>query len=205
MTKTQIAILWGLAVLVVAVFVVLGQVLSRPAAQDMQITPPPGKTYSLPQVAYSARGFYARALQAASSWQSDAQLVSAAAHWSFARLDHLSQPTTWTFQFFSPGTQRIYVAGVDEQTVTFIRSSLTPYPLATMTADRWQIDSPEALNTWLNYGGGRFLELNPAVDVSARLVAGSGDSIEWVVVGSVSGVPDVQVSHIDAATGNVTE
>lgn len=205
MTKTQIAILWGLTILVVISFIVLGRIISRPAAQALPISMLPAKTYHLSQVDYSARGYYARAQQAASSWQGDAQLVSASAHWPFVRLDNLSQPTTWTFQFFSPATQRIYVTSVDDKSVTFVRSSLTPYPLAVVTVDRWQIDSPAALNAWLNGGGGQFLELNPAVDVSARLVAGDRDSAEWVVVGSVSGSPDVQITRIDAATGDAVD
>lgn len=204
MSKTQIAVLWGFTLVIVLAFVVGGQLLSRPATTEAMMTWP-GKVYSLPQVPYSARGFYERAQQAATSWQSDAQLASAAATWPFVRLDHLSQPTTWTFQFFSPGTQSIYVVAVDEKNVTFIRSSLTPYPLATMQVEQWRVDSYEALNTWLNQGGGRFLELRPAVDVIARLVAGDGNTIQWVVVGNVSGTDEAHVVRLDATTGQVTE
>ncbi|MBN1937841.1 MAG: hypothetical protein JW934_24520 [Anaerolineae bacterium] len=205
MTKTQIAILWGLALVVIVAFVVAGRLISRPADQNVPFVSPPGKTYHLPQVAYSAKGVYERALQAAASWQGDAQLVSATAYWAFVRLDHFSQPVEWVFQFFSPSTQRIYVASVNDTSVTPIRSSLTPYPLAAVSIGQWQVDSHEALNTWLNQGGGRLLELHPAVDVSARLVAGTEGVAEWVVVGAIQDVPEVQMTRIDAATGTVLQ
>ncbi len=203
MSKTQIAILWGFTLVIVLAFVVAGQFLSRSTATEMPVTQST-RVYSLPQVPYSARGFYDRAWQAALSWQSDAQLASAAAYWPFVRLDHLSQPTTWTFQFFSPATQHIYVIAVDERNINVIRSSLTPYPLTTLRIEQWQIDSPEALNTWLNHGGGRFLELHPAVDVLARLVAGN-ENIEWVIAGNVSGTDEVYVVRLNATTGQVSE
>jgi hypothetical protein len=205
MTKTQIAILWGLAAVVLIVFVALSWFIARPAQGDMPMVGSSVQAYRLPAVSFSARSFYPRAEQAAKSWKQDAGLVSASASWPFVRLDHFSVPVDWTFQFFSPSTQRIYVVNVNETQVSLIRESLAPYPLPTISMGDWQLDSHEALNAWLNHGGGGLLDRYPVVDVSVRLRQGAGDSLEWVVVGAVRDDPTIQMARIRAVDGAVLE
>ncbi len=164
MTKGQLAVLWGLAVGVVLVFAALTYILSRPSPPAQIMVEPPAatpvglaqevETWLLPQTPHSARSLYDLAAQAALEWQPDAGLTSVVASWPFATLDDLSGPVDWTFSFFSPSTQRVYVLNVHPEGITPIRESLSPYPLPVVAADRWQVDSHQALNAWLNGGGG---------------------------------------------------
>ena len=57
MTKTQIAILWGLAAVVLIVFIALSWFIARPAQGDMPMVGPSVQAYRLPAVSFSARGF----------------------------------------------------------------------------------------------------------------------------------------------------
>jgi hypothetical protein len=215
MTKAQLAILWALAALVVGVFVALSYVVAQsgPLASTRPAAGPtptgnmpspadtPAQVYRLPQTPHTARGLYAQAAQAARQWQPDAGLVSAAASWPFADLDSFSMPVDWTFQFYSPGTQRIYVVDVNETQVTPIRETLSPYPLLTVTAERWQLDSYQALNAWLNDGGGDLLRAYPVVDVSMRLRTMDDEQPLWVVVGVSGDGQTTETAKLDAYTG----
>jgi hypothetical protein len=205
MSKTQIAILWGLAVVIVIVFAVLSQVISRPSQGMGPGQLVPDKVYNVAETDRSARKLYPLADQAARSWQADAQLVSATANWPFVELDHFSKPVAWTFQFYSPGTSKIYVLHVDGDQVGVLREALSPYPLAGIAVDNWQSDSHQALAAWLNDGGGRFLSRNSVVDVTARLRHSEEGQLLWVVVGAVRGEQEIQLSRVDAASGEIVQ
>jgi hypothetical protein len=204
MTKTQIVILWGAALVVVLVFVLLSRFISRPLQESEPLQAPQVQSYNLADIPQSARRFYPRAEQAAKSWQEDAALVSAAASWPFVRLDDLSLPADWTFQFFSPALQKIFVVNVSETQVAVMRESLSPYPLPVLPLDEWQVDSVQALNAWLNHGGGGFLKAHPIVDVNARLRRSKEGRAQWIVVGVVRSSETVHVVWVDAISGEAS-
>ena len=203
MTKGQLAVLWGLAVIVLLIMAALTYLLSRPAlpapllgqgpasgSVQQPVGVPAGvpatvQTYLLPGMPYSARSLYDRAEQTAKEWRPDASLVSVAASWPFATLDRLSGPVDWTLSFFSPSTQSVHVLNVHPDQITPIRRGevLSPYPLPVIEIDRWRVDSYEALNAWLNGGGGDFLRSHPVVDVGARLRVEDGRAV-WTVIGT---------------------
>ena len=131
-------------------------------------------------------------------WQPDATLVSAAASWSFVSLDGFSRPTDWTFQFYSPATQRVYQVYVSETTASPIRETLSPYSLPTIAVQEWQVDSHQALNAWLNRGGGVFIKRHPIVDVSIRLARTKESGVVWTVVGLDESGQAVQTEYVDA-------
>jgi hypothetical protein len=213
-TRTQLTVLWGLAVGVVLVFVVLTYVLSRslpltlPSAARQASVPvdamPSAEVYRLPETPYSARSLYNQAERVAQAWQPDAGLVSAVASWPFAELDGLSGPVDWTFSFFSPGTQRVYVVNANQEQVTPIRETLSPYLLPMVALDRWRVDSYQALSAWLNGGGGDFLRGYPIVDISVRLAVDEGQVL-WAVVGTDRGNQSAFAVRLDAAGGSVLE
>lgn len=209
MSKTQLAILWGLGVLIVAILGTFGLLLSQtqrpqalsptagaantPVAERQQ-----GSAYRLPEMPHTARNLYDQAEQAAQSWQPDGELVSAAASWPFASLDDFSRPVDWTFQFYSPTTGRLYVINVDRETVTPIRETLSPYSLPTIDVERWQVDSHQALNAWLNRGGGAFLKRHAVVDVSIRLARPQGGDPVWTVLGLEENGEAIQTERVAA-------
>ncbi len=206
MTKKQIVILWGLTAAILIIFALAGYIISRSSEKGLpQTAKSSGQTYRLPAIPQSARNLYPLADQAARSWQKDARLVSASASWLFVEIDHLSQPTNWTFQFFSPRTQKMYVVSVSDQQVTTIRDSLSPYTLPSASVERWSLDSHQALAAWLNHGGGDFLKQHPIVDVNAMLRPGDGESLEWVVIGAVRDSQTMYQLRIDARSGAVLQ
>jgi hypothetical protein len=69
----------------------------------------------------------------------------------------------------------------------------------------WQLDSPKALNTWLNNNGGVFLRLHPIVDVNARLRRSKAGQLEWIVAGVGRSSQNVQLVRIDASSGVVVQ
>lgn len=210
MTKTQLAILWGLGVLVVAILGGLGWMLSRseqtqalsPMSPAAELTVPARisseAVYLLPETPYSARNQYRLAAQAAQDWQPDAGLVSAAASWPFANLDDFSRQIDWTYQFYSPVTGRVYTINVDQASVTPIREALSPYALPIVDVEQWQVDSYQAINAWLDRGGGVFLKQHPVVDVSIRLAQSQDDTPAWTVVGMDDSGEAVQAERVDA-------
>jgi hypothetical protein len=209
MTKTQLTILWGLGVLVVMVLGALGVVISQ-AGQPQVLAPTadtvvptateraPSAPYLMPETAYSARNLYGRAAQAARRWQSDAVLVSAAASWPFADLDALSMPVDWTFQFYSPATQRVYLVSANPADVSPIRETLSPYSLSAIPVDAWRVDSHQALNTWLNRGGGTLLKSHPIIDISMRLVSSTENGPVWTILGLDESGKHMWAERVDA-------
>jgi hypothetical protein len=213
-TRAQLTVLWGLAVGVVLVFAVLTYVLSQPWPPERLSAAPQAPVpvgtmsraavYRLPETPYSAHSVYDRAERVAKAWQPDAGLASAVASWPFAELDELSGPVDWTFSFFSPGTQRVYVVNVSQEQVTPIREALSPYPLPVVALDRWRVDSHQALSAWLDGGGGEFLRSHSIVDISARLGVEEGQGL-WAVVATGRGNQSVFAIRVDAADGNVLQ
>jgi hypothetical protein len=212
MSKTQLVILWGMGIVVVVVLATLGILVSRagrsqpPAALPSPTGPSPASptpaqadAYRLPETPYTAKNLYAQAQEAASLWQPDAALVSAAASWPFVAVDDFSEPTDWTFQFYSAATQHAYVVNVAEQTVTPIRETLLPYSQPTIAAQEWQVDSYQALNAWLNRGGGAFLQRYPVVDVSIRLARTEDTGAVWTIVGLDQAGQAAQTEYVDAS------
>jgi hypothetical protein len=201
-------------VLLIVALGALGWVFSRsrrteaPAPTRVPTEPPlpvetPAPTsapaaYYLPDTPYTARSQYQRAEQAAREWQPDAALVSAGASWTFASLDDFSRPVDWTFQFYSPAAGRVYTINVDQRAVTAIRETLSPYELSVIDAELWQTDSYQALNTWLNRGGGAFLKQHPVVDVSARLARLEEEPPLWTIVGIDASGQAVRQERVDA-------
>jgi hypothetical protein len=204
MSKLQIGILWGVALLVVVVFAILTQVISQPQVALSQVTASPERTHQLPQIGETARNFYPRADQAARSWHEDARLVSATASWPFAEQEDLGRATDWTYQFYSPSRQELYVVNVSAEEVTQIVVTLSPYVLPTIAAEEWRVDSPEALGIWLDRGGATFLDSHSVVDVSARFRLSEEGRPEWSLVGVVRDTRTFHLVEIDAVSGGAS-
>jgi hypothetical protein len=203
-----------LAVAIVLVFAALTCILARPSPPVQRLIEPPSdvvagsvqpvETYLLPATPHSARSLYDRAEQVAKEWQPDAALTSAVASWPFVTQDDLSGPVDWTFSFFSPGTQRIYVLNVYPERIVPLRETLSPYPLPVVALEGWRVDSHQALSAWLNGGGGDFLRSHPVVDVSVRLGLEDGRAA-WGVAGVDRESGSTFAVRLDAALGKRVE
>ena len=96
------------------------------------------------------------------------------------------------------------MVNVSETQVAVLRESLSPYPLSVLPLEEWQIDSVQALNAWLNHGGGGFLKSHPIVDVNARLRRSKEGRAEWIVVGVVRGSQTAHAVRVDAVSGQAS-
>ena len=150
----------------------------------------------------SALQAYAPAEEAARVWQSDAQPVSASSHYR-SRSGRWPGNTSWMFQFYSPGADKVAVVVVDTGQAQLLRESISPYQLDTFSRADWQVDGSAALESWWAAGGATFLSINsgsePELVVQLRVQEGSQDQLVWTIRGIAGGQSWTVV--IDASTG----
>ncbi len=184
MTRWQKIILVSLSLIVLTMLVMLAYVLlTVPTSDELPPTPVPKPTYTVPAAAVTARSAYEQAQAAAQAWQADALLVSASAVWRKTSVAVLSWPVAWNYQFYSPGTKKIYLIVVRDGQASGIRETLSPYKLATVNIDQWQVDSHQALSAWLNGGGGGFMRQYTLIDIQAKLSM-QQDKLLWIISGT---------------------
>lgn len=201
-----------LALIVVAAVVLRYQ--SAPAAVAMPgpataaaAIPRPQPTYTVVYQEYTGLGQFTPARSQALSWASDAQLVAATASWSgVTSLDQVGAPGQWTYRFYSPAKQRLYIVKVEPDGRAQGVEHRTPVtlPPPVLAADTWTIDSPAALAIWLDYGGAELLRRNPGLEVLVQLRSFKDfPAPVWMIVGSDRRTQDTLVVVVDAAQGAV--
>jgi hypothetical protein len=213
LSRRDLLILIGFWVLAAAL--VLGLTVwfltSRPAGQstfgEAAATPTPAPTYTVEFVEVTARQLYPAAEALARSWEPDVQLVGVNASWSATSADLVGNPTDWSFRFYSPARNRLYLVGVsgDGQAAgaAHFQKETTP-PLA-IDLEAWAVDSPEALARWLDHGGGALLGQNPGADVTIQLgIDPASGRLTWIVTGFDSSNSQSLALKVDAAKGQVS-
>ena len=139
-------------------------------------------------------------------WQTDAQLYSIAATWDKTDLGLVGQPTAWTYRFYSPGQKRLYfVTANPDGEVTGTSHSERVYNAPNpIPIENWQVDSSEAINMWLNYGGATMLTAIPGIQVVTQLqVRTPGAPLTWTVSGFDRISKHYHTVFIDAKTKEV--
>ena len=165
--------------------------------------------HDLGPVAGTAKEIYPTTEELALDWRPDAVLVGVTAGWRDATLETLRQPPTWSFQYYSPGRQEVFIVAVVGGEAQGLREMLVPYPLPAIPVDQWSVDSQRAVEFWLDSGGARFLERHPAdaeLRLQLRVAATSKDGtprLLWTVMGIVFETNQVETLQIDAATGEL--
>ena len=171
--------------------------------------PVPQATVTIGFTSLTARQLYPVARDRAILWQADAQLDDATANWENTAINLVGQPTTWTFRFYSPTLQRFYFvtvqAGGQVDGVSHGQPARRSPQL--LALDRWSVDSPEAINLWLNYGGSQMLTSVPGIQVVAQLsTANTSDPIPtWMVAGYNRENDNYHTVIINATSGEVVE
>lgn len=124
--------------------------------------------------------------QARRLWQEDAQLMAVTSTWEKTALGEVGQPTTWTYRFYSPAARRMFFVTITpegELIGTLHGEHIYNEPPA-IPVDQWQMDSPEAISAWLNYGGATMLAAMPGIQVVAQLQVRNKDSpLTWTIAG----------------------
>ncbi|HUV89990.1 MAG TPA: hypothetical protein VMY80_10075 [Anaerolineae bacterium] len=150
----------------------------------------------------TARQALAPAAELAGQWREDARLAAVYARWPVAEMQEEGR-VEWTFQFFSPSTQRLSLIAVAGGKARLVRESLSPYPLSTFSPEEWRMDSDRALQAWWNRGGEDLVARRPDADLAMQLRMpdeGGGQPL-WTVVGSLSGTEATVIVAVNATTG----
>ncbi len=185
--------------------------VSRPVEQahfgEAAAKPSPVPTYTVQFVKVTARQLYPTAEALARSWEPDAQLVGVNASWLDTAVNLVGDTTDWSFRFYSPSRQRLYLVGIggDGQAVGAPHFQKEITPPSTVNLEAWAIDSPEALARWLDNGGGELLGRSPGADVTIQLGVGPVDGqLTWVVTGFDAATSQSLALKVDAANGQVS-
>ena len=199
-------------------FVCLGLVgvlywfVRRGGSDSLAVSTPsvvPQATYTVEFTSQTAKGLLPLAQNQATVWRADAQLVSVTARWEKAALNVVGQPTTWTFRFYSPGLRRYYFVTVqaEGQVAGVSHGEPVRRAPALLALDQWVVDSPEAINLWLNYGGIQMLSETSDIQVVAQLSTPNppGSSPTWTVAGYDSASDSYHTVFINAQSGEVLE
>jgi hypothetical protein len=183
----------GLVLLAVVGALVYGR-LAGPAA------PPPMAGAVGGEV--TARQSFAPAAELAAQWQEDARLAVISCLRPTVGV-HSGREVEWTFQFFSPSTQRLALVAVAGGAARMVRDSVSPYMVPTFSAETWRVDSDQALQTWWDRGGRTLVTRRPDTDLALRLSVpgGEGEHPVWTIAGLVAGTETVFTVTVDATNG----
>lgn len=211
--RQDIILLTGLAslacfsVIVVGFLILRFQTTTRAAGSVPLETPGPQPTHTVAFTQITGLNQYPLAEAEAKAWASDAQLASASANWPVVlSKEQLGEPGEWTYRFYSPGKERLLIVRVkpDGQVRAIehiIKITLPPPALGT---GNWIIDSPAALATWLDYGGGDLIVRNPGLEALIQLRhLNNYPNPVWVVIGTDERTQDLLIVVIDTTDGSV--
>ena len=204
-TRKEWAILTALVVLVLAIYGGLLFVVTRGGGAKVESAVP---RPTPPWKVLTAQEAYRLAEEVARAWQPDAELSNASSSWRGGATPQelLEGKTTWGFHFISPSTSQFCIVSVVGDEARVIESDSIPrVPVLLALAD-WHVDSPQALNVFLDQGGRDFLAAHAGADVHLHLLTRiENETLLWLASGLS---PDDGVAHtvsINAVTGAVVE
>jgi hypothetical protein len=187
-------LLWVLAAAVVLVYGTL-------ALAVLQSRQPPA---SNEEEAFTAKTAYTRAEAVAKGWQEDARLVSARAAWGNATESGFREgKTSWAFYFLSPQARQIRIFSVTAEEAVGTRTMDALSISDGIDLTLWQVDSPQAIQLFLDEGGQAFLDQHPDAGVNLQLILDEQNRQVWMASG-FSGSDQASLTVIlDAQTGEV--
>jgi hypothetical protein len=150
----------------------------------------------------TARQALAPAAELAAQWQADARLAIVSGQWLAVGVQPEGD-VQWSFQFFSPSTQRLALIVVDNGAARVLREGLSPYVVPTFPVEEWRVDSDQARQTWWDRGGGSMVAQRPDVDLlmQLRVPGDEGGHPVWNVAGLVAGTDSAFTVVVDASDG----
>jgi hypothetical protein len=187
----------GIGYLLLLGYLLFGNALGlRAAARSASLTPTPP--------AVDLWDAYEQAQAVVQAQASDAQLVSASAHWHGASEDVLlGGPSNWTFVFYSPASNHsldvVANAGV-ARVVNQAQVWVTP---TAMAEDSWRAGPGDAILVFLACGGRAFLDEHPQAVVDLHLAGNDEGSPVWTIVALDPETRSLLSLLVDAETGQV--
>jgi hypothetical protein len=192
----------GCAIIAFLIGVFYANSSPQPPAQSAE----PEATYQVQFSDETAKTAYLQALAAGRDWTDDVELVALSTRWNNATPDTLAQPEGWDVQFYSPRRERLYFVVITPDDNVLGRAHFRKNRQSPLLLDptAWEIDSDEALSTWLNQGGGPFLEAYPENQVEILLRQTSAGPV-WDVIGSSTDQSNMFYLPVNAITGATPE
>jgi len=198
----------GMVTLVTGLTIIINQRLYQPETvqpvYSSFITQPIQK---IPHSTTTGLVQYKLAQNTALKWADDAELILVTTHW--ASLNHiiqLSEPTPWSYHFYSSTYNRKLLITVDpnQQVHTIEHVTSSTFPPPPIDIENWLLDSPIALQNWLNLGGESLLKTsNDEVEcvIQLRQTKKHPHPI-WVVIGLNQSLQATSTT-IDSVTGEI--
>jgi hypothetical protein len=187
----------GTGYLLLLGYLLFGNALGlRAAARSAALTPTP-PTVDLWDV-------YEQARAAAQARVSDAQLVSASAHWHGVSEDALlGGPSHWTFVFYSPRNDCSLDVVANAGAARVVNQTQVWVTPTAMAEGSWRAGPSDALLVFLACGGRAFLDEHPQAVVDLHLAEAGGTGPVWTIVALDSGDRSLLSLLVDAETGQV--
>ena len=151
---------------------------------------------------------FAVAQQTAVTWQNDAVLLTASATWPQGSTPQmlLEGETTWGYTFYSPATQQTALISVVENKAQLVNESRTDDSLDLLAVSGWNIDSRDAIQTFLAEGGATFMSQQGTTALTMQLSTENEDGrIEWIVSLFAYQTRNSLTMHIDATSGDIVQ
>ena len=208
--RRDIILLIGLTAFACFSLITVGLLILRYSSTEVEATAPanqprPIPTHVIPYTQVTGLGQFKPAQAEALAWAEDAQLVSVSANWpGVTAIEQVGQPGSWTYRFYSPSKQRLFISRVTADNQVHSIEHVVPVTLPPQTLDTgsWLIDSPAALGYWLDLGGAEMLRTNPGLELLIQLrPVGSQPQPVWMVVGSDDRTQDLHMVVVDANEG----
>jgi hypothetical protein len=208
--RRDIILLIGLTAFACFSLITVGLLILRYSSTEVEATAPanqprPIPTHVIPYTQVTGLGQFKPAQAEALAWAEDALLVSASANWpGVTSMEQVGQPGPWTYRFYSPAKQRLFISRVTPDNQVHSIEHVVPVTLPPQTLDTgtWLIDSPAALGYWLDLGGAEMLRTNPGLELLIQLRSvGSQPQPVWMVVGSDDRTQDIHIVVVDAGEG----
>jgi hypothetical protein len=151
---------------------------------------------------------YANAQNRALAWQADAQLMTAQATWpQGATAQQLRQgETSWGFTFYAPSAQQIAVISVVEDEATLISQGEHQQTDSLLSASGWNLDSQDAIETFLAGGGNTFLKEGGVSTLTMALLASDVEGngrLEWQLALFSLQTGQTFSMRLDATSGDI--
>lgn len=186
----------GMGYLLLLGYLLLGDVLGLRAAANVSLTPTPA--------AVDLWDAYGQAQAAAQARASDAQLVSASAHWHGVGEDALlGGPSNWTFVFYSPGSGCSLDVVVDAGAARVVNQTQAWVVPMALAEGSWQTGPSDALLAFLACGGRAFLDAHPQAVVDLHLAGNDEGTPVWTIVALDPEDRSLLSLLVDAETGRV--
>jgi len=180
--------------------------LQQPPAPPPAGVIAPQATFTVVPSQVTAKSMQAFTRDTLALWAADAQFYTVAATWDGVELEQVGQPATWTYRYYSSEQKRLFFITISPQgqiTPTSHGERVYHPPQPIVMAD-WVVDSPQAVNIWLNYGGAAMLAALPGIQVVAQLqIPEPGKPLTWTVAGYDRISNHYHTVFINAKTGKV--